>query len=607
MYDEHELRKRSTYSKMPEKIEDDNKNTEIAPWYQRVSKFALYCLLGLTAFNAVVAPINNAYNFVTPRITYIFTPLIVIVWIVIEVGIKLKRVKWLVNGQLLSLTKLNLSRRVAIIVVLLLLWLPRVFDVVKGDNADITEDSESSDRPTANKNPLAQYAESRYRLRYIILDTAQPDIGESEDQIFALMNGDLKDVGLDLFYTHPYVMKTIPLSALLDLGKTFPDFKARGFIEPKTVEKQRVRRKFLSDPNYYVVTSTRSGGGDFYMNIKYSFGYVGASNYGDLAGNYKKFPAFTEALIHSNPDIPDIAAEDFFFPECGDPERLILLNRPFKVLIMDIENLGDEPLRVDRIEGVLHNSQSLKLTAWKDGKDMPGERVTYNFPQSLLTKGEHLVVPLKNFLGSFDEGDAALPHPESLPDLIPDDTISDMPAPYDFRVPAKERNPNLNNEYILGSWFEPELIGSIGNLRPFDKSEIVYHGPSGVGSCPFAFVLDESSGRWKNVGRLIPDRTGKEAEGVNYLKIPEPVNGQVVVAELEDEETFLDQLYLTATDETGKTIEIYPDDLILLGDDSIYKHLKKGERLIVKFKLPRSKMKDYTLVSEGFYLLGLPN
>lgn len=467
----------------------------------------------------------------------------------------------------------------------------------------------------AYKAPLGSYMPGKYRVRYIVFP-GESSYTDKKSPVFGLLNGSVKETTQDLFSREPYVLKTEPLEVLARLSRRYPEFYTIGrpiVTAPYAQSPNRVQRTFNEDPHYYIVTHK-----DYGPNVdeagetvpsQYGVGLIGSDNVQHLAGNYREIPPPILDLIANNPEIPDIAMEDLMYSECGSAWSLEFLRRPFNMLVLDIENLDSQPLEITSVKGRIYRFSDLHLYPWDDAPE-GGAEEQYDFPIRVLAPGEHILVPMRLILASFGDYSHTMHpetlHPESLPATIPATTIPnvslDYGADFDLHAPDKERSSQVHNEYILGTSFEPTLVEGMGAIRRFSRQHLVYHGRMLMGSCPFAFVFDNQLMRWENVGALIPNRDGKDKEGKDSLLIRYPYNGTLLIKELENETSFLDQVYLRVDTWDGRTLTIYPDNQSLLRNDSSYVILRRGDQMLIKFtNLPINVRKTH-LVSRGYFL-----
>jgi excisionase family DNA binding protein len=462
------------------------------------------------------------------------------------------------------------------------------------------------------KVPLGNYVPGKYRVRYIVFHGRSFLHGKSP--IFGLLNGSVKENTYDLFNHEPYVLKTEPLVAFERLSRRFPEFyndEQNLWIASSTLSTNRIQRAFSEDPHYYIVTPDdeleHNESGEGAHHTERAFGLIGSNNIQHLAGDYPAIPPPVLDLIANNPELPDVAMEQLSFGECDGDWTLEFQWRPFKMLVLDIENLDSQPLEITSVRGRLFRFPDLHLYPWEDAPK-GGVEEQYEFPIRALAPGEHILVPIRLILASFGDFDSAL-HPESLPPTIPPTAIPEVNlengVTFNLHCPDKQRASQVHNEYILGTAFVPTFLRGIGEIRQFSRQHLVYHGPLEMGSCPFAFVFDERLMRWVNVGALIPNRDGKDKEGEDSLPIHYPYNGTILVKEVEKEVSFLDQVYLKVETWDGRTLVVYPRDHLLQRNDSSYVILKRGDQILVKFINLPTNVRQIHLISRGYFLRNL--
>jgi Helix-turn-helix domain len=477
-------------------------------------------------------------------------------------------------------------------------------------------DPEFSYTTDVYRSPLGFYSPDEYRVRYLIFKGES--LSDAPSPISGLLTGTIKKTTGDIFNKEPYVLRTEPFQVLERLAARFPEFysvEQTGYHESSLYNPARVKKKFAKDSNYYILDfqkiprADKESKADTETNLLeepfYAFGVIAASNINDLAGQYSTIPEFTKAVTQENNSVEDIAVEELSFSECPEPEWFLqFASRPMKVLALDIENLKTQPITLNFIEGTIQRFPDLHLTPWTE--DMLTEKsiTRFDFPLKVLAPGEHLIVPMKLILGRFGDQELSAP-PESIPSTVPAMTLPDVffkrGKTFAIRSPEKVRTNKFYNEYVLGPWFEPTLVDTVGNLRPFTRSSLVY-GPMGVGSCPYAFLLSPDAKKWKLAGRLIPNRRGKAREGENRLKISNPTEGKILIKELEPEISFLDEVYLEAQMFNGSTLRLDADNALLRRGDLNYLTLNQGDQMLLSFpKIPQQTKRIY-LVSKGFYI-----
>jgi hypothetical protein len=457
------------------------------------------------------------------------------------------------------------------------------------------------------KVPLGKYSPGEYRVRYIIFH--EESFINNKSPIFGILNGSIKNTTDDLFSKEPYVLNTPPLKLLKKLAAQFPeisDDQIPRFETTAEYDPTRISKKFESDPHYFVLNVHREDlGEENGATLGEAFGLIGADNIKHLAGKYSKIPLSTLAFIHENPEVHDVAMEQLTYNYCDAYWSLHFNSRPLKLLVLDIENLKTQPIQLRYVEGTVDDKTDLRLTPWVDDIQSTTNVIKYDFPIGTLGPGEHLLVPMKLILGSFGNINFGL-HPEAVPQTIPAATLPDVNLEQGETIniysPARKRRETFYNEYIVGSSFEPVLVDSLGMLRRFSRSNLIYHGPLEMGSCPYAFLLTPVSKEWNLAGRLIPNRLGKELEGRSKLLISYANETKISIRELEDEVSFLDQVYLELHKTDGSIVKLYSTSESLRVKDFNYLTLRRGDEVSLEFpKIPFSVRRAY-LISDGYFV-----
>lgn len=100
------------------------------PFYQQAWLWLIFLLLGMLAAGEFFDTIANTWLLISPRITYIFSTVIIGTWAFLEMLLKKHGVLWLTkDGQQIRIRRLGNKVKGALIGVIVLLWLPRVADI----------------------------------------------------------------------------------------------------------------------------------------------------------------------------------------------------------------------------------------------------------------------------------------------------------------------------------------------------------------------------------------------------------------------------------------------------------------------------------------------
>lgn len=263
---------------------------------------------------------------------------------------------------------------------------PSPFPLTTPEVATVKRDEWDSSVGNAYKEPMGRYVPGKYRVRYIVFHGRS--FMEKKSPIFGLLHGSVKETTYDLFDKEPYVLKTEPLAILERLSKRFPDFyddDENLSVFSSNTSSNRIQQVFNEDPHYYLITpkgerSYYESGSGSEIHTESVFGLIGSNNIQHLAGDYPQIPQIVPELIKNNPDVPDIAMEELSFQVCDGDWMLRFASRPFKMLILDIENLDSQPLQIDYVKGPISRSEDLHLSLWGSDKQVERTEERYDFP-----------------------------------------------------------------------------------------------------------------------------------------------------------------------------------------------------------------------------------
>lgn len=98
---------------------------EEKPIYQKIATYTSYMLLGIISCGALLDSIDNAMSF-PPLLIYVLFTTIFFTWLVVEISLKRKSRKWIKGGTVITISKLGVMPRFAILGSLILLALPQI-------------------------------------------------------------------------------------------------------------------------------------------------------------------------------------------------------------------------------------------------------------------------------------------------------------------------------------------------------------------------------------------------------------------------------------------------------------------------------------------------
>ena len=322
---------------------------------------------------------------------------------------------------------------------------------------------------------------------------------------------------------------------------------------------------------------------------------------------------------------------------------VMMFSRHLELVFLDIENVGDEPIRIDSIKGLswAYEPNSFFALRGDERDSTAGESFSARIPFEVLAPGEHLLIPQEFGLGPiFGEFDPTMDVRDldllqtaletGLSDTLEYSFIwpfypNDLSASYDWQkstaaeevlleklddgTEIKFRSFHLPRKTItgkprIGSFvrdrlpFGPKVTtltvsgntvsrwadeGPLTvNVREPDWTEQIVSGLVEWGSCPYVYTRTTAQGEWTREGRVLTNFVGSESAGTDVMRLAR-FNGEILIAELEDEESFIDHVAVTIIMSDGKEFELTASDDRLKGRDGKMLALRKGEHFVVSF------------------------
>src|SRR5260370_41786386 len=107
---------------------------------------------------------------------------------------------------------------------------------------------------------------------------------------------------------------------------------------------------------------------------------------------------------------------------------------------------------------------------------------------------------------------------------------------------------------------------------------------------------------WVSQGVILYGRNGFRKKAVDRKELS-TFSGRILIREKEDEESFIDSVYITAVAPDGRETILYPGIRSLRFDDSNYLRLKAGQEVTIDFDLPRLLLGNkFVLTASGYYI-----
>lgn len=312
-----------------------------------------------------------------------------------------------------------------------------------------------------------------------------------------------------------------------------------------------------------------------------------------------------------------------------------ILIRELKLLVLDIENVHDRPLKISALLERSAPSRGLLdlYTPAAHRSRLVQQRASRRtFPLEVLRPGEHLFVPLTLQLGYASD---ATTNPDlcivrrSLPrpgwDATQGETIDlEVLTGVDSRHNAVTARRSIDKRTILNKAdFERVIVPDyhIGSavaideiafeeggeerrlkLRPFDPNSVILGGGFEKGSCPVLYVREGVG--WRRFGPVLVDAVTRSRESSERVKLSRGTR-EVVLKEEEAEITFLRRLELRIRYERGDEAVVRPHSMAgKVEREGEYFVLRRGESLRVAFEEPsfHGLEAETELLVEGFYV-----
>lgn len=348
----------------------------------------------------------------------------------------------------------------------------------------------------------------------------------------------------------------------------------------------------------------------------------------------------TNALAKTNPDKPDLAFVSVYFLHEGYQNTVSI--RELKLLVLDIENVGDKPIGLyalrQRFAGV---ESSYHLTANSDAESILSKAnvVDESLPLELLRPNEHLFIPLSIEFGlatkpknreMFNDGRyierSDFPRPwwaKRTGDTIAFQVIRGTDRPgnpittvtsIDKETLARKSKVEsyLVPTYLIGKFVDvQEVVFKTGKgdltpwkVRRFQPNNLIARGAFEGGSCPVLFYKAANTGMLKKVGPILIDAVTRARHKTARIPVPEDAY-TFFISENDSETSYIDQIYFELTDAKGRRVIVKPDlkrpRLTLEGK---FTQLSRGETLEIHFKVPfhvqRASARHFVI--SGYYV-----
>jgi hypothetical protein len=403
-------------------------------------------------------------------------------------------------------------------------------------------------------------------------------------------------------------------------------------ISQRSFEIDDVMARVQSDPRWWI--TSKSDAEIIHFDEYQIFGPLSADE-AQHSGD-----ALTNALAKTNPARRDLAFVTVYFEH--DAYRSTVSIRELKMLVLDIENVGDKPIGLYALRQRLAEvGTSYQLTSNSETENLLSQAsvVDRPLPLELLRPNEHLFIPL-----SIEFGFATKPKNREMLNYEQYIEKSDLPRPWwtnrigdtmSFEIlreadqqgnpittivsidkPSLMRKPRVESyveqTYYIGKFVDvQEVVFRTGKgdltpwkVRRFQPNNLIARGAFEGGSCPILFYKSATTDAIRRVGPILIDAVTRGRQKTVRIPIHEETS-IFLISEMESETSYIDQVSCELADEKGRPVIVKPDRKgPILNLDGKFTRLRQGETLEIQFKIPshlKGTSARYFVIS-GYYV-----
>lgn len=346
-------------------------------------------------------------------------------------------------------------------------------------------------------------------------------------------------------------------------------------------------------------------------------------------------------ILRRRPDLRDFVFMTVYFNHDG--YQGIVWIREIKLLLLDIENVGDKPIGLSAIKRKIVRSSdpfSVRSSKENDRALASAEIDDSEINLELLRPNEHLFIPLQLQFGFAtplkdhpDYNYEAYVEESMLPsdwwrtrqgETIPLEILRSTSAQgipntdlYSLDKAVLQTKPRIRSliesTYYAGNFVDVTDVvfrtgrGELSNwpVRRFNPNKLLAKGAYEFGSCPVLLAKsNERSDAWDRIGPVLVDSVTRARE--DEVSVPiETMTTTFKITELESETTFLDEVRLRIVDSAGVTVDLFPEGIPLLrARDHEYLELPPKGQVTLHFNVA-SHLKTATsrqLILTGYYV-----
>jgi hypothetical protein len=310
----------------------------------------------------------------------------------------------------------------------------------------------------------------------------------------------------------------------------------------------------------------------------------------------------------------------------GCDTSLSFVHRMLAVNVAIIQNTTAGPISFDKF--IVHQSGDNYLRGRSDddaalSASASSEKVL--LPGHILLPRENLIVPLSMSFRFSEDNEFLPPHAAiekrtalaseigkmkevvfPLAGADPLESTAVALGSADLQAPLKQPSAPLHveDEYLYGPSLRLDSAVLEGVAYPIRGKNLadreLWAGYLGA-SCPFVYTVSADGMLDYSEGHILSH--GEEREEIEEKQL-RYFDGRVLIKELEDEVSFIDEMEIRVENVRGSVQLLEPDDDLLREADSRYLTLRRGEQRLVRFPEFRVSNGDlrYILKVKGYYV-----
>ena len=265
------------------------------------------------------------------------------------------------------------------------------------------------------------------------------------------------------------------------------------------------------------------------------------------------------------------------------PESLIKIaySTPvMKVRMLVIKNISDNAINIGDLKFIVSTSKYLRQR--KDDAILTGTNYSLHQPMK-LTAGQEIVIPVSiTFTPIADV--------KTLGGTV---GLTGKETPWIYGAAYYLDTINVNGlNYVIKQKSKSQSL-----TAKYEGKIYIYEG-----SCPYLYAYSDKENRYNVQKQFLYMVNGKAKERYDTVLIKD-MNANMLINEVEEENSYIDQLFFMERTISNKIIFHKVDNQKLQQLDQQYIHLTRGDKLKLHIKkFSKNNNSRYYLISEGYYI-----